>query len=186
MNIYIGTEHLKTLEDLRKIAEKHDCAIRFGYNDDVSREIEGSFLDRVGINRKTIDALCSPHCFSVKNALYTCRKYWFELYENKTDKSNTMTYIDEDIYFEVDDIFRFDEMYQDECDTINEFIEEHAEIYGDCGNSFAFSDNPTLIYGFGNKKRISDYRCYREGMALKYFSDLVCDYLGEKRIERVY
>lgn len=27
---------------------------------------------------------------------------------------------------------------------------------------------------------------YREGMALKIFGDLVCDYLGEERIVRTY
>lgn len=27
---------------------------------------------------------------------------------------------------------------------------------------------------------------YREGMALKFFGDLVCDYLGEERIVRTY
>lgn len=42
------------------------------------------------------------------------------------------------------------------------------------------------IYGFGNDNRIKDFRCYRPGMALKYFGDLVCDYLGEERICRVY
>ena len=39
--------------------------------------------------------------------------------------------------------------------------------------------------GFGNDECVEDFRCYRNGMALKFFGDLVCDYLGEPRIDRV-
>ena len=41
----------------------------------------------------------------------------------------------------------------------------------------------TTIKGFDGLEHPS---VYREGMALKFFGDLVCDYLGEERIVRVY
>lgn len=41
----------------------------------------------------------------------------------------------------------------------------------------------TEVTGFPNQERPN---VYREGMALKFFGDLVCDYLGEERIARTY
>ena len=42
--------------------------------------------------------------------------------------------------------------------------------YCDCGeNLFRFENSPTIIYGFGYDGRHIDGRCYREGMALKFF-----------------
>ena len=41
----------------------------------------------------------------------------------------------------------------------------------------------TKVTGFPGQERPN---VYREGMALKFFGDLVCDYLGEERIVRTY
>ena len=41
----------------------------------------------------------------------------------------------------------------------------------------------TKVTGFPEQEHPS---VYREGMALKFFGDLVCDYLGEERIVRTY
>jgi len=57
---------------------------------------------------------------------------------------------------------------------------------GDGWQGIDFSDSPTIINGFGNETKVVDYRVYREGMALKFFGDLVCDYLEEPRIVESY
>ena len=49
---------------------------------------------------------------------------------------------------------------------------------------WSYETTDTVVRGFDG---VSTYiNVYREGMALKFFGDLVCDYLGEPRIIRTY
>ena len=108
--------------------------------------------------------------------------FWFELYDKEKDKSHTMSYCECDCGFKIETDFDYEEN-----ELLENFIDEHRSEYCDCGeNLFRFENAPTIIYGFGYDGRHIDGRCYREGMALKFFGDLVCDYLNEPRIERVY
>lgn len=66
-----------------------------------------------------------------------------------------------------------------------EFLEDNDyESSDDGGKRLLYvSFSETKIKGFDKQEHPS---VYREGMALKFFGDLVCDYLGEERIVRVY
>lgn len=177
MNIEFYENHLKTLKDLQKIAEKHNMSIHFGFNNYDTDEFEDNLLKQCGVDEKIIQDLNSFNV-TFKRIHYSSSKLWFELYDKEKDKYHSMSYIEESEYFEIED-------YDGDC-VSDEFIEFYEnDEYEDMG-FYSFSNAPTIIHGFGNKENVVDGRCYRPGMALKYFSDLVCDFLGENRICRVY
>ena len=99
-----------------------------------------------------------------------------------------MTYIESSTYFLVERLSEFDFRFDEDTpsDELIEWLQLHDHLWGTEVYTIHESHNPTIIHGFGNEKRIEDFRCYRSGMAVKFFGDLVCDYLGEPRVNRVY
>lgn len=71
-------------------------------------------------------------------------------------------------------------------DELIQKLDKHDEFLDFDEYTLNFSSDATYIYGFGNKEPVKNHLVYRNGMALKYFGDYVCDYLGEPRIERTY
>jgi hypothetical protein len=184
MNINFYTAHLETLCELKKIAEKHNYEIRLGFRHDFSNHLDTETLLNRGIDKKVIEILEKPFNYniSILDIKSSNDSFWFELYDKEKDKSHTMSYCECDCGFKIETDFDYEEN-----ELLENFIDEHRSEYCDCGeNLFRFENAPTIIYGFGYDGRHIDGRCYREGMALKFFGDLVCDYLNEPRIERVY
>lgn len=178
MNITFGIPHMETLQDLQQIAKKHDMEIMFGFNNHSENDLNEELMVRCGVSADIAEELGEQVDCMLKNANFDSSSVWFELYEKKTDKRNVMTFAEENQYFELD-YFDLDSV----STQLSDFIERSKNDYSNC---FYFRENPTIVRGFGNARKIKDYRVYRPGMALKYFADLVCDYLGEPRIERVY
>ena len=177
MDVKFYENHLKTIADLQKIAEKHNMSIHFGFNSYDTDEFNVELLKACSVDEKVIQDL-DRFNVTLNRVQYSSSKLWFELYDKEKGKYHTMSYIEESEYFEI-------ENYDGDC-VSDEFVDFYEnQEYEDMG-FYSFHYAPTVIYGFGNDDRVIDFRCYRPGMALKYFGDLVCDYLGEERICRVY
>lgn len=176
MNLSFGITEIQTLNDLQVIAEKHSMKIHFGFNNSTERHIDFDILEKQQVDGSVIDILKNEDYITINNEITTCDKLWFELYEIKNDKSHTMAYLDNDLHFDID---YGHWSIESECQqALDDFT--GGENYYSCNYS------PTIINGFGNKETVTDFRVYRSGMALKFFDDLVCDFLGEPRIEKVY
>lgn len=81
--------------------------------------------------------------------------------------------------------FQIVDDWEDEID--NEKLEKELEdLLDGTHNGIYLYSYPTHIRGFGNKEVITDGRVYREGMALHYFTELVCQYLNEPMFNNTY
>lgn len=186
MNIFFGTSHLETLVDLKKVAEKHNCKLNFGFDSTANSDFDTNLLKSTNVNQEVIDFL-EENSFAMKDINYSCDKAWFELCENTEDdycKYHTMAYINENLAFVLDKN-SFAWSLTKETEDVRELVQDFLDNT-EYDNFYSFSDSPTIITGFGNKEKVTDYRVYRSGMALNYFADLVCEYLGEEKINRTY
>lgn len=190
MNIEFYSSHMETLKDLQELAEKHNCKINFGFRSDFNtEELDKSDLKAVDVPNNIIDILLNgyEHNISVNNIKTTYDDFWFELYDpNNQDKHyNVMSYKQVSVYFEVEKLYTFDE---DKNNKLVDWCDENQVDWTETedGWTFNLTSSPTVINGFGYKKEHKDYRVYRSGMALHYFTELVCKYLKEPMIERTY
>ena len=177
MNITFGPAHIRTLTKLNELAQKHNCFISFGTNDYTSdptiRDFAEYYPDLTEeIMQDIEDNLDIERCYDKSSS------YWFELYDKTNGKYNVLT------YFEINMLITFDDSsysYFNISDTTNQFISENEAW----SNTLNVETNKQEIRGFKGVDT-KDINVYREGMALKFFGDLVCDYLGEERIKEVY
>lgn len=177
MNIQFFENHLKTIKDLQDIAEKHNCSIHFGFNSSASSVINEDIFKANKIHQNVINDITS-YDVELKDVNSEYSTAWFELYEKDKDIYHVMRYIEETLYFEIENF--------DDENVSEEFIDFYNNNRYEDMDFYELRTAPTIITGFGNKEPIKDYRCYRPGMCVKYFADLVCDYLGEERICRTY
>lgn len=183
MNVEFNSNHMATLIDLYNLAQKHNCVINFGTDSSFERELDYDILEKSGFSKSVIEELQNlddDEDITDKHTLVD--KIWFELY-NKTDETyHSMAYIENTTFFSTSlDTYRIsDELFETLC---------NHDIHGGIDSGEYFINEvycPTVIYGFGNKEKVQDFRCYRNGMALKFFVDLVCEYLNEPYIKRNY
>lgn len=183
MNIYFSSTHLQTLCNLKALAEKHGCSINFGVND---------FDDFTGYEKFTdyseavIEELRDRGYFWTDTEKGSATGSWFELFDPNNEKCHyhNLTYFSgwQAVEYEPDDDIDDDNPLSKEAE---EFLGDNTYEECDYGgkNLLYVSFADTEIRGFEGQEHPS---VYREGMALKFFGDLVCDYLGEERITRVY
>jgi len=183
MNIDFTSTHLETLCDLKAIAEKHNCRISFGVDSFHEYSFDEDILKQIGFTDEDIKFIENNTEIDTQDS--THNRVWFELVEKDTGKVNSLIYSEGSTLLIIN---KDDYIYRDEdiSEELMNKLEEHDQCWDYDSYSISESYNPTIIYGFGNKGRVEDYRVYRSGMALKFFGDLVCDYLGEPRIDRVY
>ena len=186
MNIDFCTSHMETLADLIKLAEKHNCKIHFGFSTSSEREIDEDIINRIGLKDGLFEEMKDK--MEIHDSASSFDRVWFELYDKTADSYSSMAYIESSTYFTVEKLSEWDFRFEE--DTPSEelivWLEEHDELWDLDKYTIHESHNPTIIHGFGNKERVEDFRVYRSGMALKFFGDLVCDYLNEPRIARCY
>lgn len=189
MNVTFSSTHLETLVDLQALAKKHNCKISFGcYSNTSKEEINNDILRENGASEEIINKLLNgwEHNISVNNIENTDEHIWFQLYDPEGKKKyNVMTYYENRTYFEVEFDYDFDE--DGNQDLVN-WLEKHNAEWNYDSDKYIICLNtaPTIITGFGYEEEHKDYRVYREGMALHYFTELVCDYLKEPIIKRTY
>lgn len=181
MNVDFGSSHIETLADLIKIAEKHNCKITFGFDSHHETDIDEDILKKCGFTDE--DLAFIRNNMNIYSCDSTLDRIWFELYDENNKTYNNMIYIESSTYFVVGEDGCSIEYPSYELTTK---LEEHDEMTEIGVYTILESYNPTIIHGFGNKEKVEDYRVYRSGMALKFFGDLVCDYLNEPRIQRTY
>lgn len=178
MNITFGQAHIRTLIKLQALAEKHNCSICFGtnYSFDADADIEDfkPYFDDL-----TDEVIEDINDNLIKQRIdITSSHYWFELYDRNTSKSNSLTYTETRGYAQ----------YEGSCDSLEDkteiFFENNGADWSDDYIIHFYRDSQT-IQGFKDVDQMQ-INVYREGMLLKFFGDLVCDYLGEERIHEVY
>ena len=181
MNIGFYSAHMETLSDLMKIAEKHNCTITFDVTSSHEAEIDEDILKRIGFTEELLEEMKEK--MTLRHADGTFDKVCFDLYEKNTKTHHSMAYIESSTWFTAEeDPFPLEEISYE----LTEVLQEHDQMLEIGVYTISEHYNPTIIHGFGNKEKIEDFRVYRSGMALKFFGDLVCDYLNEPRIHRVY
>lgn len=186
MNTIFSSTHLETLVDLQALAKKHDCRISFGFYSDTDEQINNDLLRKNGASEDIINKLQSIDSISVHNIQDKNECIWFKLFNPNGEKHyNAMTYCENRTYFEVEFDYDFDKY--DNKDLVD-WLEEHNADWNDDEDKYIIylDDAPTIINGFGYEDEYKDYRVYREGMALHYFTELVCNYLKEPMIKRTY
>lgn len=189
MNTTFSSTHLETLVDLQRLAEKHGCKISFGcYSNTSKEEINSDILRENNANEETIEKLLNGWQYNlfINNIENTDEHIWFQLYDPDGETNyNVMTYYENETYFEVEFDYDFDEEGNED---LIEWLEEYRVDWSDDKDKYivCLKSAPTVIKGFGYKEEHKDYRVYREGMALHYFTELVCKYLKEPIIKRTY
>lgn len=177
MNVYFGSNHLQTLCDLKALAEKHNCFIRFGVDQENTTDV--TLEDFEGSTKEIIEELQNKGSFS--NGCYEVTNMWFELFDATNETYHILSYCQgrESVEYTLD-------ILEDLSYEANSFLENNLvdwQSMADDNLLISCSLDGTKVSGFPEQER--PY-VYREGMALKYFGDLVCDYLKEPRIKRVY
>jgi len=203
--------HLDTLMKLKALAEKHGMKIRFGTKNNHSNDIDTDILNNFDVKQEFIDLLGNDDYIDIQEIIngdmnYSYECIWFELYEppkNKEDKGkyHVMSYEQNHVNFwlhndwqdDLDGAITETKPYMGENDTrsmeriktieaLKEWLQEQNAEY----NMISLNNAPTRIRGFGNEQPIVDGRVYRDGMALHYFTELVCEYLKEPMIYNTY
>ncbi len=181
MNIEFTNTHMETLCELKALAEKHGCRITFGV--DSWTGADPDFEEFSNYTSEIYEELYDKGSFL--NGGIDVTKFWFQFYDpnNKDRQYHYLEYSEgeQTITYE---LLSFEEL-SEEADN---FIEENRADW--CEDSLIDDEvvlfarlGGTTVKGFEGQEHPS---VYREGMALKFFGDLVCDYLGEERIVRTY
>lgn len=174
------TEHCETLCELIQMAKKHNCNIKFGFRSDSRSEIDEDLLLSNGFTEDMLKEFLDN--VEVNSEHYSNEVLWFELYDKRDKTYHNLEYINANTFF------YFDKDYSDD-DLSEELIELIDELEYEGMGFINITDNTTKIFGFTPESKnqwIETNEVYRSGMALKFFGDYVCDYLGEERIVRVY
>ena len=187
MNIEFYDSHLETLCELKNIAKKHGYTISFGVASSNDEMVEKELFQENGFTDEEIEAIDT--ILETTNHMYSDEKIWFQL-SNKNEVNQLIYHVNSNyVTIKKDfDTFTSEELTDigvDEDELIQK-LDNHDEFLDYDEYTLNFSSDATYIYGFGNKEPVKNHLVYRNGMALKYFGDYVCDYLGEPRIERTY
>lgn len=180
MNVEFTSAHMETLCELKALAEKHGCRITFGVNSWAHNNLV--FGDFENYTDAIYRELTSNGDFS--NGSYDITRLWFLLYEpnNEKQKCHYLSYSEGSQLVEYEK-YSWEELSKKAQNFLEEnkaewddhSIDEKITLYTKLGG--------TEIKGFDSSEHPN---VYREGMALKFFGDLVCDYLKEERIIRNY
>lgn len=180
MNIYFTTTHLQTLCDLKALAEKHGCSISFGV--DSWTGVDPEFEEFADYTSKIHKELNDKGSFS--NGVIDMTKFWFQFHD-PNNKDRQYHYLE---YSEGEQTITYEpDAYVELSEEAEDFIEEN-KVEWDTSSIY----DKSILFGRLGGTEIKGFKgqeypdVYREGMALKFFGDLVCDYLGEERIVRTY
>lgn len=177
MNIDFNSSHMKTLAELQALADKHNCIIRFGVNSNSLQAEDATDLlncpedIKEELNENCDFGLEYGSTFSV----------WFYLRDKEHETDNGLDYSN------IQALFRCKlYSYATLSEKAQKWLEENmCDWCDDFENCFlAIDKQKEKTYGFEGVTQQG--WCYRTGMILAVFAQLVCDYLGEERIKRTY
>lgn len=175
MNFEFYDAHIKTICDLQKLVEKHNCKLAFGTsNSSFNEEIDESFLEEyLNCPKDIAKEICEKCCFEEVRGDYT--NSFFELYDKTKGKYNTLTYFTLSVFFKI-------EICDDDLSTkAKDWLLNNSQNdeYG-----YVVDTTKEKVCGFDGIKK--EGWIYRPGIMLAVFTQLVCDYLSEERIVRTY
>lgn len=184
-----GQTHLQTLQELMEIAKRHNCHISITIRADHSLDEDATsnvllfLVDHGLMTESTSEGLTEGICYDIENPRLLHDIATFELVEHLESgwEYNRLVYGQYDARLTIcKDVF-----HKGRSQEVEEWIEDNSfcEIY-DSHYWGDFSGSYSEVHGF--KGTDTKVNIYREGMAMKNFADLVCDYLHEPRIERTY
>ena len=181
MYIDFYDQHCQTLCELIQMAKKHQCNIKFGFRSDNSDDLDCEILMENGFTQELGEEFLDN--IDVRDVNCNYNLIWFELYDTRDKTHHTLEYSDNTVSFYFDDTYDSDTISQKLVDLIDEVKSEYVPGF------IQLSGGGTKIYNFSEESKgewVQRNEVYRSGMALKFFGDYVCDYLGEERIVRVY
>lgn len=179
MNIEFHKNHIDTLCELKALAEKHGCRITFGV--DSWSGVDPEFEEFSNYSTEVHNELNDKGTFSEGH--YEMTRLWFEF----CDPNNPTRSYHQLQYSEGCQIVTYEPYFREELsEQAEEFLENN-----DASWDYATGDTKVLEARLGGTtitgfEGLEHPTVYRAGMALKFFGDLVCDYLKEERIVRVY
>ena len=199
MNIVFSDAHLDTLMKLKEVAEKHGMKIRFGTRSSFSDDDTDLSDFKEEFSEEALELLEDYIDDILDGTVRTSNEsIWFELYEPNTQEKNgayhVMTYEQNETWFFLKEdwqnelenyIWELDEddkSYEKDSKKAQSLIDYLENVEN---NYVSINHSPTTITGFG-KPKVVDGRVYREGMALHFFTELVCEYLKEPMIHNTY
>lgn len=164
--------HIKTLSELYAIAEKHGCRIIFGIDTNTNHPDDFEITDFM-IERSDNLKILAENNITIYGGVNDEFTMFFELI-TKEGKYNILRYERHSGYVNFDK----DEIEELPTEIKDEFYTEYSDDHD------YFDLQKTEVYGFENVEYKPNI--YREGIMLREFSIMVCDYLGEPRIVRNY
>jgi len=177
--IYLGEPHIKTLTKLQAIAEKYNSSISITVEPISDNDVDFDIIVEQGDMTETVKNDIQENLW-IKECRTNGYKYTFELIDRrnvKATKYNTLT------YFSIDTSFKYDEYGIDDLLIESQEWLSDNDDYGD--GYIYYSTTDQKIDGWEGVDT-SFVNVYREGMLLKFFGDLVCEYFGEEKIQEVY
>ena len=177
MNCTFTKEHVKTIIELTALAGKHNCYINFGTASDSGSGILDEVLLSKGFTQNMVKEIQENLDVDLPN--YAVNGLWFSLYDTRNDTENVLKYVitQTDFYYDVENTL--------DCGLSEETLKKLSDV--DCLSDgyVCLATAYTKVSGFGLETQKSNL-VYRSGIALKYFAEYVCDYLGEPRLNKVY
>lgn len=181
MYIDFYNQHCETLCELIQMAKKHQCSIKFGFRSDTGSDLDVDILLENGFTQELGEEFLDNIDVRDVNCNYNC--IWFELYDTRDKTHHTLEYSDNNVSFYFDDTYDSDIVSEDLINLIDEVKSEYIPGF------IQLRGGGTKIFNFSEESKdewVQTNEVYRSGMALKFFGDYVCDYLGEEKIVRVY
>lgn len=187
MNFGFCTAHINTLVELKQLADAHNYRLNFGVTSYPIQtdDIDIDYLVRHFSCPKDIaEEICDKCDFelSVGGESYAI---YFEL--NKDSEHNMLKSYGSNFGFKVHiNKYVLDgELREKSLNWLRE-NSKNGEWGLDEDNDFLLFDQyeNEEVYGFNGVQK--EGCCYRTGIILAVFAQLVCDYLGEERIKRTY
>lgn len=177
--IFLGEPHIKTLTKLYEMAKKHDCVIAMSIEPISDSDVDFDIIvDKGDMNEEIKEDI--QENLELKDCNTSGYKYTFELIDKRDSqhyKYNTLT------YFDISTSFKYAEfLYR----TLNEETQEWLDDNDNYDDNYIFYHSEDQRMQGWEGIDTSFVNVYREGMLLKFFGDLVCEYLGEEKIQEVY
>lgn len=188
--------HIETLTELKVLADKHNCKLSFGVRnhtmqlDDIDKDylIKHFHCPEDVAEEICNDDLCSFDHYNGGECFYI----YFELRDYR-DENHIKYNILDNTFCEFSFKIHIHSYYMGKEHEISEktlqWLQENSmnDEWGlDDTNDFIMIDKyeNEEVHGFEEVQK--EGWCYRTGMILAVFTQLVCDYLGEERIIRTY
>lgn len=181
---YLSSVHINTLSKLHEIAKKHNCIINLEVRNEKVDDLE-DILDLIcNKNNEKITEKVKQIILENPEIVYSTECVVESFILTLRDRRKNKEIYNNHRYICIDGHI----LFNDDWDKI-EMDEESQEFFDELYQYDYYGFNLTMnkYMGWeGLDTKSGDYNTYRNGMHIKFFGDLVCDYLGEERIEEVY